>query len=231
MNRRPLVMPPHYTPDHPDSSHARNLDTQEPYDEQLREAWHKHDTRPVAMKQRAPILLPRLNLLYGTGRSEGDWRYFVDNYALGTLTTSANATVTTAIKLTNPPNWRLEQWPEAVHLYLCIRKFSLAAQSAITTVGAVDCQFNDQFGNIIPLGDFVSSANINEDINVIIPTPITDPGNTAVGNLLVALNGTTPTTSVYNYQMGFSAVYLLPSLEGYNVEHIRRVLGRKGEDE
>lgn len=227
MRREPLI-PPHYTPDHPDPS-TRQL-SEEPFTEQLKEIWHEPDPRPIATRTRAKVLEPNLNKLYGSGRSEGDWRYFVDNYATGTLTTVISTTVKTAIVLANPPNARLLQWPFAVQAYLVIRKFSLACQSAITTVGAIDVQFNDWAGNIIPLGDFVSSGNINEDIDTIIPTPITDPGFTAIGNLLVLLSGTSSTTSVCNYQLGFSYAYLLPSLEGYEAESIHRVLGRKDQD-
>lgn len=225
--RKEITIPPHYTPDHPESE-VKQVDL-EKYNEQLHQ-----DTRPIAVKPRLPVLEPSLNRLYGSGRSEGDWRYFIDNYAVGTLTTIANTVVTTAILLANPPNMRLLQWPQAVQAFLVIRKFSMAPQSAITTVGAVDVQFNDLAGNIIPMGDFVSSGNLAYDVDSIIPTAIVDPGvgtvGAGVGNLLVKLAGTTPTVSVYNYQIAFSYAYLLPSLEGYEVESIHRVLGRrKGE--
>lgn len=195
------------------------------YNNQLKAPLPHHDHRHLAVKPRAPVLEPEFNQLYGSGRSEGDWRYFIDNFATGTLTTIANTQVTTAISLTNQPFWRSSQWPGAVSLYLCIRRFSMAPQSAITTVGAIDVQFQDAVGGMtIPLGDFVSSSSILEDTTIIIPTPITDPGNVKVGNLLVTLSGTTPTVSVYNWQMAFSGVYLAPTLEGYEVESIHRVL-------
>lgn len=224
--RHEIVIPPHFTPDHPDSSQGTHLE-KDPFNAQL-----QLDTRPVAVKKSLPVLEPELNQLYGYGRSEGDWRYFIDNFATGTVTTIANTLVTKAVVLTNQPFWRLSQWPAAVHLYLCIRKFSMAPQSAITTVGAIDVQFQDSVGGFtIPLGDFVSSSNINEDITSIIPVPITDPGNVNVGNLLVTLAGTTPTVSIYNWQMAFSAVYLLPTLEGYEVEPRKRVLRRWRNDQ
>lgn len=223
--RREIQIPPHYTPDHPDSSQAENLDTEDKYNKQL-----VVDPRPVMVKPREKILEPRFNRLYGTGRSKDDWRYFIDNYAKGTLTTVANTPVTTTVTLTNQPNWRLEQWPGGVHLYLCIRKFSMAPQSAITTVGAIDVIFVDQFGNTIPMGDFESNSNIAYDVDSIIPTPITDPGNTAVGSLITTLAGTTPTVSVYNWQLAFSAVYVLPTIEGYETESVHRVLPRYRQD-
>lgn len=227
--RREIQIPPHFTPDRPEAE-TTHLE-KDPFNKQLIDPINHTDTRPLALKRRMPVLEPEYNTLYGTGRSEGDWRYFVDNYAVGTLTTSANATVTTAVTLTLAPNWRLSQWPAAINLYLCIRKFSMAPQSAITTVGAIDVQYNDLIGGqLIPMGDFVSSSSIAYDVDTIIPTPITDPGITAVGNLLVKLSGTTPTTSVYNWQIAFSGVYLLPSLEGYGRESIRRVLPPVGND-
>lgn len=220
--------PPHFTPDHPEPE-VLHLDRQ-PLNEQLKEDWHQPDPRPIATRTRAKVLEPSLNKLYGSGRSEGDWRYFVDNYAVGTLTTVLNTAVKTPIALANPPNMRLLQWPFTVLAYLVIRKFSMAPQSAITTVGAVDVQFNDVAGNIIPMGDFVNNSNISYDVDTIIPTAIVDTGLQNVGNLLVQLNGTSSTVSVYNYQIGFSYAYLLPNMDGYTEESIHRVLSRKDQD-
>lgn len=229
--RKEITIPPHYSPDRPDIGDLQHP-MRDKYNEQLTEPLRHADPRHVAVKERAPVLEPDYNRLYGYGRSLNDWRYFIDCSAKGTFTTVANAAITQAVTLAASPNWRLSQWPAAINAFLCIRRFSMAAQSAIGTVGAIDVVFQDAVGGFtIPMGDFVSNASVFEDTDVLIPTPIVDPANVNIGTLTVTLTGTTPTVSVYNWQMAFSVAYLLPSLEGYSVESIHRVLKKDASNE
>ncbi len=179
-----------------------------------------HDTRPIVIKPAQKLLIPQYNELYDTLRTTKAWRYCADMYAKGTITTVANALATASVSFAQTPVFRTSQWPGAVQLYLVIRQFSLAPQSTISAVGALDCYFIDQFGNTAPLGDYVSSSGNNVGFDTLLTTPITDPENsTNVGQLQVTLTGTTPTTSVYNWQIGFSVAYLLPAKAGYSIHH------------
>jgi|SRR5579859_183636 len=220
---QPLHQPPHYTPDYPESEAKKPL--QDPYNEQLREPHRPQDTRLQAYKQRAKILDPEYNLLYGSTKTDGGWRYVIDNNAVGTVTTAANTAVTATVTLALAPHLAISRWPGAINAYLVIRQFSMSAQSAITTVGSIKVVYQDQIGGQqIPLACFVSNSSLNQGMTTLIPTPITDPDITAVGQLTVTLTGTTPTTSVYDWQLSFSYAYLLPCLEGYTQESINEVL-------
>lgn len=182
------------------------------------------DTRPKLLKPVEFLPMPHFNRMYGTLRHDDGWRYVIDNYASGTVTTVANATTTVAVKLTLDPHWRLEQWPGGTQVFLAIRQFSIAPQTAtFATPGAIDVLYQDTIGGqIIPLGDFVSSQGYTIFLQSLIPTPLTDPDVQNVGNLLFALNtGATPGT--YNWQMGFSGAYMLPALpEGHNNVNMAR---------
>lgn len=190
-----------------------------PYN-QLTKAASTKDDRPIQVRQKLPILVPRYNQIYDSVRSQQAWRYAADAQANSTFTTVANTQVNTQVKFASQPIWRFSQWPGAVHGYLVIRSFSLAPQTVPATVGNLDCYFIDAAGgNTIPLGDFMSNTGNNISTDILIPTPITDTENTVAGVLAVTLNGTTPSTAVYNYQLGFSVAYLTPALSGYEVQH------------
>lgn len=178
------------------------------------------DQRPLQVKHPQLIRHVDFNRMYGTQQTVDGWRYVVDNFAKGTLTTSAGATVSTTITFALTPTWRLEQFPGATQLFFCIRQFALTAQApgTLTTVGALDIVFQDTVGGQqIPLGDVASNVSLNLDLDRLIPTPITDPSNPTVGNLLVGLTAAA-TTGTYNWQLSFSGAYLLPNLRGYSRE-------------
>lgn len=224
-NQAVLPKQEHYTPDRPDSEDK--VPDQDPYNSQLTNPLPTHDMRLAQYKQREKVLKPTYNVLYGNTSVEGAWRYEILATVTGnTGTTSANATITKSITLSAPLGARLVQWPGAIHGYLVLRYFSLAPQAAITTVGSINVTFLDAIGGYtVPLGNMVSSGSMQQDRDVIIPTPITDPNITTLGSLLVNLVGAAPTTSDYNFQLGFSVAYLLPSLHGYDQESIHEVLG------
>jgi hypothetical protein len=176
-----------------------------------------HDERLRAIKPHIEKALePQLNKIYDSLRTTQAWRYTSDNLATGVITTIANVQVATPVTLLVPLDVRLSRWPGAVQMYLVLRSFSMAPQTAvIATVEALDCLYQDTVGGqLVALGDFLNNNSINVSPQVLIPTPITDPGVKTVGNLLVTL-ATGGTPAAYNYQIGFSYAYLLPEIHGY----------------
>lgn len=199
----------------------KEIPAQEPVPDLIHKPEHK-DTRPIEYKPHQPIFEPRYNVLYGSLRTEGGWRYAIDNYANGTVLTVANATTVVAVKLTLAlDHKRLSEWPNATQLFLCIRNFSLAPQAAPTTAGVIDVQYQDTIGGqLIPIGDMVSNSQMNIGLTTLIPTPITDPGILTVGNLLFFLN-TGATVGTLNWQMAFSYAYMLPANEPNHATHTK----------
>lgn len=190
-----------------------------PYTDQLKKPVEPHDSRPFMLKQKLPILVPQFNQLYDNLRSQQAWRYSADNSAGGTFTTVANQTVSTNVVLRNNPNYRTSQWPGGVQVYLVIRSFSFAPQTAtFATPGALDIAFVDKSGNLVPIGDFISNQSGNIGFDTLLSVPVTDPGEQNVGSLNVALNAGA-TVGTYIWQLGFSYAYLVPALEGYKIEH------------
>jgi hypothetical protein len=188
--------------------------------EQLTSPQRARDERLHMRKPVQARMVPSYNTLYGSLRSPDSWKNVIDNFARGTITTVANATTLVNVTLANPPHFLLSRWPGANQFYLCIRQFSMAPQTAtFATSGALDIAYNDLIGGqIIPLADIVNNQSVSiTDVAFLIPTPITDPdSNAPVGQLSVALNtGATPGT--YNWQISFSAVYLIPELHGYDI--------------
>jgi hypothetical protein len=187
--------------------------------EQLTEPLRRHDER---LHMRKPVEVhksPRMNRLYGSLKSPDSWKYVIDNFAKGTLTTVAGTSVSTTVTLAIAPHYLLSRWPGANQLYLCIRQFSIAPQTAtFATAGNLDMEYDDVVGGQrIPLGNILNNSSYNNaDMTYLIPTPITDPDNTLAGNLVVLLNAGA-TTGTYNWQMAFSAVYLIPELHGFDV--------------
>lgn len=216
--------PAHYTPDYPDAEDKVAND--DPYNDQLETPAITHDPRLEMYKQRAPVLVPELNELYGSTKTKEGWRYTIDGViTTNTGATSVGATISKVLAFTNPIPVQLSKWPGAINAYLVLRYFSMAPQSAITTVGAITVTFQDAIGGFtIPLGNMVNNQSIQSDRDVIIPTPITDPGITTVGTIFVALAGAASTASDYNISLGFSLAYLLPCLEGYKVQAPHQVL-------
>lgn len=158
---------------------------------------------------------PEYNILYGSLRTEGGWRYTIDNIATGNVTTIAGAVTASPVSLAIPPFTRISQWPGAVQAYLVIRHFCVAPSTAtFATAGELEVQYVDSIGGfIIPLADIINSQSFNSlDNTILIPTPITDPSVKAVGTLNFALSAGA-TVGTYLWQMGFAYAYLLPAPE------------------
>ncbi len=91
---------------------------------------------------------------------------------------------------------------------------------AYVATGILGILFQDVQGNIIPLGEFSSAGPINTFYSgLILPSPITDVSNPIVGTLQATLDVGAPADS-YNWQMGFSAAYLIPQVQMY--EHLEK---------
>lgn len=191
---------------------------EEPVREQLTQPMEQHDNRPVMRKVDAQhFKVPNFNKTYGSLRVENGWRYAVDNYAVGTITSVAATAVNAAATLVLAPNWRLEQWPGGTQLYIVLRSFSIAPQTAtFATAGNLDCRYIDLIGgNVVPLGVFLNTTGGSDTMSVLIPTPITDPGVTNIGQVQVTLN-TGATVGTYNWQVAFSVAYMVPALQPYH---------------
>lgn len=188
-----------------------------------------HDTRPSMVKPYENVAIPRYNILYGTLRVVDGWQWLIDNYAKGGITTVAASTVVANVTLAqSAQETRLSRWPGAVALYLCIRSFGLAASTAtFTTAGSLDVYYQDLIGGqIIPLGSIPNNDELNlTNVNIIIPTPITDAGAlaNAIGQVQIALNSGA-TVGTYIWQIGFSYAYLLPAQKPYEVQHVEDLL-------
>lgn len=173
------------------------------------------DHRPKLIKPLEQVLTPRYNQLYDTLRSTQGWKYVSDGLAHGTISTSVNGTVTTPVTLSNVPQWRLEQWPGAVQVYLAIRFFGIVPQSIPTANAGMEILYIDQSGITAPLGEFLAATGGNSSYDTIIPNPVTDPGNTGVGTLSISLANVANSNATYYWSIGFSAIYLLPARYGY----------------
>lgn len=208
----------------PTPSSKENLDV-----EKLIHEGHLHDVRPEVVKPYENVSVPRFNQLYGTLRTENGWQWLVDNYANGTFTTIAATLVLTNVSLAlTQQEIRLSRWPGAVNMYLCIRSFSVAPSTAsFTTLGSLDLYYQDLLGGqIIPLGTIYNNDELNlNNVNILIPTPITDAGMLAtnVGQIRATLS-TGATVGNYTWQIAFSYAYLLPTMKPYEVQKVEELL-------
>lgn len=184
------------------------------------EPGHWHDTRPHAQKQNKPITVPLYSELYDSFGTVRGWRYIADAFAHGTITPTAGATALTNVTLTLPKPLRLSQWPDGVQAYLCIHSFGIAPQAAPATGGAIELLYIDQSGYTAPLGNFQSSAGGNSGQDILIPSPLTDPGqnNLTIGQLSIQLQPGAGSPVTYNWSMGLGIAYLLPNIKGYKPE-------------
>lgn len=190
------------------------------------------DPRPKMIKAIDQVLVPRFNTLYDSLRTTQGWRYMADGLARGTITTVAGQPVQVPVTLDHDPKWRLEMWPGAVQVFLAIRFFGIVPQALPTVNAGMECIFIDQFGNYAPLGEVLCQSGGNSNYDVILPTPITDPSNQAVGSLVVTQSNIANSNGTHNWSIGFSALYMLPSRYGYEIledeeyeqidHHIRR---------
>lgn len=185
------------------------------------------DARPEMVKPYQNVVWPQLNKLYGTLRVEGGWQYVVDNWANGSITTIAGSQVLVDVNLNlQSQDVRLSRWPGAINMYLCIRSFALALSTAtLATSGSLDVYYIDFAGQTIPLGSIQSTDEVNlQNVNILIPTPITDAGGIFddMGQLGVTLSSGA-TVGTYIWQMAISWAYLLPTMKPYEIQHVEEL--------
>lgn len=158
--------------------------------------------------------LPRFNQLYDGLRTASAWMYTNDVAISGTITPSTSAAVSAAVN--GPANLgqftsRVGQFPGGIQYYLMVRTFGFGA-SALTMTGSLYVYFVDNGGmQTTPLAILTGTQYDTDltNVNTILTTPITDAGNTSLGNIWVQMtNGGTPVACTWF--LTFSYVYLLP---------------------
>lgn len=175
------------------------------------------DIRPRFYKPIEHVLVPRYNQLYDSLRSTQGWRYMADAMAKGTITTTPGATALADVTLASNPQFRLEQWPGAVQVFLAIRFFGIVPAAVPTANGGMEVIYIDKSGNQAPLGEYLSQAGGNSNYDVIMPMAITDPGTTALGTLSVTQANVASSGGTFQWSIGFSAIYMLPARYGYEM--------------
>lgn len=192
------------------------------------EVEHEHmrriDERLVEMKPHHAIRDVKFNELYGTTRGAGDWRYLVDNYAIGQFTTIAGATIQVPVTMQIAlDNKRLMQWPGSTQLFLCLRSYAQTPiVKTLTTPVGMTTIFQDNAGMGVPVMATISDTPQNMTSIILFPSAITDSGILTVGNLLVKLDPT-GTTATYDYMLAFSYAYMVATETPY--EHPKQTKG------
>lgn len=208
---------------------------EEPVHEELTREISPH-LAPHILKQDIPIKVPNYNEFYDSLGTKQGWRYVVDAYATGTITTTAGATVTTTVSLALPTGtqgniWKLERWPGGTLLFPVLRFFSFGPQTAtFATQGEINLLFIDQFGNPCPLGIAPNNGFYAQELLSVMPGSITDSGQQLNIGVLSATLNAGATTGTYAWQIGLSAAYLLPALKGYDIEFIGEKYGSAHHD-
>lgn len=177
--------------------------------------WDTQQRYPTLAHKGPPrATLPRFNTLYDALRTTSAWSVTNDVTVSGSITPNTASAVSAAVNA--PANQglaqnRVMQFPGGVQMYLMIRTFGFGA-SALTMTGSLYVYFVDAAGGQITPLAILTPTQFDTDltqINTLLETPITDPGNTALGTLwAVMTNGGTPVAC--SWFLSFSYVYLLP---------------------
>ena len=176
------------------------------------------DDRIRMTKQSEKLLVPALNRIYSSIGTDQGYELCADGYCSGQVTTVAGVAVPVTLSFTPNGPWLTSKWPGSTQVYPVITFFSIAPETAIATIGNISVYYIDTSGITIPLGVFVSGNASQSSRELIIPSSITDPGNKKIGTLTFLLQGTTPSTATYDFQLGLSAAYVLPAIKGYRVD-------------
>lgn len=96
--------------------------------------------------------------------------------------------------------------------------------------GGIDCYYNDIIaGAILPLGDFSTLVGGNVSPDILLTSPITDPGIQAVGQLqFITSTGPNVSAATYYWQLGFSYAYLITQEHGYDIVQQQPYIERGG---
>lgn len=171
---------------------------------------------------------PRFGQLYDDLPTTQGWRYLAQYvFDLTNLTCPASpATLITPLTIQNGPPLALEQWPGAARCYMTL---VMATIGRTTTPGSaamfhIYIQINN--GLVVPIGLYFNTTNNGQGASVytqdlIFPTPITDPGNPNIGNLIVTSTSGT-TALAFDAQVILSPTYFLPDANMNVEEKIER---------
>lgn len=177
---------------------------------------------------------PRFNLLYDSVKSGGNWHRVIDFVIEGNFTAVNGTPVRTALLASSVFGVQgmnsgslsgIGQYPKAPYLYLCVRHFSMAGRAG-TQTGTMVMHYEDYQGKVAPFGVISGATNLNIHEAYLMPSPITDSDQANYGNLYALLAGATPDT--WDFQIGFSVVYCLPTLEAHTQGELTGVRDHAG---
>lgn len=166
-----------------------------------------------------PLVVPKLNRLYNTLRTDDALGYFNDAWFFGASTLNNGTDNFIPIPPPAALDIRLQRWPNGTQAYLLIRHFSVQYSSGTVPSGSLQCVFYDVGGAQVPLGDFPASSGGTYRPMAICPTPFVDNNPGTLGTLDLHWFGGSGGAG-FTYSLGFGLVYLLPAREGYAIEHI-----------
>lgn len=106
----------------------------------------------------------------------------------------------------------LDRYPGALYMSLYVRAFSFVP-TGTTGTGLQEVWFSDIGGSTCGLGIYVASSQTAGDyqnINSLMTSPITDPGNTVLGSLTINNIGIGGTPTTVRYQLSIGYVAMVP---------------------
>lgn len=135
----------------------------------------------------------------------------------GTITAPGAGNSTQVVPITLPTNIPspvvlLDRYPGAMYMCVYVRAFSFVP-TGTTGTGLQEVWFSDIGGSTCGLGIYVASSQTAGDyqnINSLMTSPITDPGNTQLGQLVINNIGIAGTPTSVRYQLSLGYVAMVP---------------------
>lgn len=148
-----------------------------------------------------------------------NWQYASGPYSLfdGTLAAPSAGNSLTPIPIALPVNvpspvMLLDRYPGALYMSIFIRSFAFVP-TAGTMTGLQECYFQDAGGAVAGLGIYnpaAATSNIFQNVGALLTSPLTDPGNTQLGQLFVNNIGIAGTPVSVRWQLTISFVAFYP---------------------
>lgn len=171
-----------------------------------------HQPKPSGRIRLAQAFSPEAHI----GRN---WQFASGPYSLfnGTLTAPAAGNSLTPIPVALPANipspvMLLDRYPGALYMSVYVRSFAFVPTGTGMT-GLQECWFQDVGGAVAGLGIYnpaATSSAIYQNIGALCTSPLTDPGNTQLGNLMVNNIGIGGTPVSVRWQLTVSYVAFYP---------------------
>jgi hypothetical protein len=165
---------------------------------------------------------PQFNLLYDVFKTTDAYDKCVLFTAHGSITVNNVAqsiplvmdSASTVVGASQSPLSHLQllgQFPGALQMFPILLTFSFG-QTVVTGTGEISLTFVPQGGDVAyPLGEYYAGlGSVQNTMRHIIKAPITDPGQTTLGNLIYTPN-TVATGGTMFFRMGFGIGLLLPA--------------------